>query len=140
MASVRRNTKKTTPNPARRRRRSRYGLRYEITGILLLFFSLVGLWAIFAPEEGEGGVVSSWLRAACGFLAGRLGWLVLFYLGGLGVYLILKRIRPSPFGPWLGLSIFLLVILSAFDLFVHPSSSLTLAELGQNENGGGFLG
>ncbi|MGQ9778828.1 MAG: DNA translocase FtsK [Bacillota bacterium] len=125
--------------PTRRTRR-RYGLRYEIAGILLVFFSLVGLWAIFAPEGG--GAVNLWLRTVSSFLAGeRLGWLVLLYLGGLGVYLILERIRPSPSGPWLGLSIFLLVILSGFDLIKHPSSSsLALAELSHNEDGGGFLG
>ncbi|MCL6615075.1 MAG: hypothetical protein K6U03_10780, partial [Firmicutes bacterium] len=65
-------------------RSRRYGQRYEIAGIVLVFLSLACLWAIFFAPEG-GGAVNAWLRAACSFLAGgRLAFLPLFYLFGLG--------------------------------------------------------
>ena len=121
-------------------RSRRYGQRYEIAGIVLVFLSLACLWAIFFAPEG-GGAVNAWLRAACSFLAGgRLAFLPLFYLFGLGLYLVIRRIKPSLFGPWLGFTIFLLVILSGFDLITRPAPSLAFHELSDARLGGGFLG
>ena len=90
--------------------------RREISGILLIFLALIGLWTLRGSRD-DGGLIATYLRLACVYVAGdTLSFLPLLYLLGLGIYLVIWRRKPRFLGSWLGSTIFCLVILSGFDL------------------------
>lgn len=128
--------KKTKSPPAETVDQFRREQRHEITGILLIFLAIVGLWALWSGQ-GERGFVVRCLRAACAMLAGDvLAFIPLLYLLTLGGYLILRRKRPRLHGPWLGFIILCLVILSGFDLIKRETAWADLFDRG----GGGIAG
>ena len=65
------------------------GIRIELTGILLILLSIIGIARL--------GIVGKFVQAFATFLVGEIYGILLLILIGIGFYLIIKRKQPNYF-------------------------------------------
>ena len=85
------------------------GIRIELTGILLILLSIIGIARL--------GIVGKFVQAFATFLVGEIYGILLLILIGIGFYLIIKRKQPNYFSTkMLGLYLILMVIVIGYHL------------------------